>query len=289
MPDAHPDQDRHQDADEDRDEDADQDADADEPTPTTHRHGDADTTATKTPTPTPTRTATPILTATPTPATTPPLDHFQCYELNREPFVPLTLQLDDVFGAGIVTTGRAKRLCNPADKNGEDPTAPDHVQHLVGYQIRQRSPIFKTVREVEVVNQFGTLFLDVAKPDLLLVPSAKDLTGTPPPLVNPTLDHFKCHRVKRARFRATGIDGRGPVRHAGRRHQEADEPVRRGRPERRGHRRRRRQPALLQGADDAVAAGTSYATIFINNDFGRDHFTITRPTELCVPTTIIGP
>ncbi len=176
------------------------------PTPT------VTSTKTKTPTPTPTRTSTPIQTstrtATPTPQLTPSLklSHFQCYEVGREPFDDRILSLDDQFGLGsVVETGRVKRLCNPADKNDEDPGAPAGTEHLVGYLAKQRIPKVPKIRDVEIVNQFGTIFADVSKTELMLVPSNKSLLGTPPPLDVPTIDHFKCHRLKHTRFRLDGL------------------------------------------------------------------------------------
>ena len=61
-----------------------------------------------------------------------------------------------------------------------------------------------------VVNQFGTLTLDVVRPDVLMVPTLKSLTTTPPAaLPNPTVDHFQCYRVKRSKgtLRFTKVRG----------------------------------------------------------------------------------
>ena len=58
------------------------------------------------------------------------LGHFQCYEIHRPSFNRTGVSLDDVLGAGTVTIKRAKRLCAPADKNGEDPTAPLDDEHF---------------------------------------------------------------------------------------------------------------------------------------------------------------
>ena len=105
-----------------------------------------------------------------------------------------------------MTVRRAKRLCAPANKKGEDETAPTHPGHLTSYTIRQTEPAhLERQRDVVVVNQFGESTVDVAKPERLLVPTAKGLDGTPPALVDP-IDHFKCYRVRRASFRQRGIE-----------------------------------------------------------------------------------
>src|SRR6185369_6821117 len=129
-------------------------------------------------------------TATPTPVF-PPLDHFQCYETHRPPLYLPPITLDDRFGPGVVEVKRLKRLCAPADKNGEDPTAPTDVDHLGVYTIKQTSPRFPRVPNVEVYNQFGTQVVDLTRVERLMVPTVKSLTATPP-LPSFEVDHFKC-------------------------------------------------------------------------------------------------
>ena len=59
---------------------------------------------------------------------------------------------------------------------------------------------------VTVANQFGTLEVDLVKPDLLLLPSARSLDPPPPaPLPPGPLDHFQCYRVTRARTHLDGL------------------------------------------------------------------------------------
>ena len=96
-------------------------------------------------------------------------------------------------------------LCNPAAKNTfpfdeEDTLAlediDDLVTHLVGYKLQKG----KNIKEenVLVVNQLGTIFVDVKKPDRLLIPSLKD-TSSPVALPDPfsqNVDHFKCYKVR---------------------------------------------------------------------------------------------
>jgi hypothetical protein len=116
--------------------------------------------------------------------------------------------LDDQFGDSTVRVRRPKRICNPASKNGEDPTVVNDPDHLVGYPIVQTSPRFHRERNVLVVNQFhplsDPLSVDLVRPDYLLVPSAKTLTPPVTPIV-PSIEHFKCYRVEGARFRLSGV------------------------------------------------------------------------------------
>ena len=82
------------------------------------------------------------------------------------------------------------RLCAAADKNGEgigDPT-----EHLTAYTFKVR---FTKQLNQTTVDQFGTLKLDVVRPDFLMVPTAKN--GVP--ITPPVTDHFTCYKVKPSR------------------------------------------------------------------------------------------
>jgi hypothetical protein len=106
----------------------------------------------------------------------------------------------DDLGASTIAVRQAKRLCAPVNKNGEDPTAPSHPGHLTFYTIRQTAPRFVGAdhRNLTIRDQFGTLTLDLVRPERMLVPTAKSLQP-PPPLTPPALpDHFKCYRVRGA-------------------------------------------------------------------------------------------
>jgi hypothetical protein len=165
-------------------------------------------TETATPTESPTETATPALTPTPaaTPTLTPTpttaataipgdLNHFLCYELHGRRLNE-QVSLVDAFDSTSVVARHAKRLCAPADKNGEDPTAPTDLDHLTGYTLRL-SERFQRRRDQEVVNQFhpAGVRVDLIRPELLMVPTGKSLTDPPPPYT-PAVDHFLCYRVR---------------------------------------------------------------------------------------------
>jgi hypothetical protein len=108
------------------------------------------------------------------------VDHFECYKVaatrGAPKFVPVPgLPLKDQFGTIMVDVRKPQYLCNPVDKNGDDPTAPTHVGHLMCYQIKQVDPVPFVKRVGIFVNdQFGPETLDVTKPALLCVPALKN-------------------------------------------------------------------------------------------------------------------
>jgi hypothetical protein len=124
-------------------------------------------------------------------ATAPPPDHFQCYEVKPSTFSTAPVTVTDQFGTLTGDLRFPHRLCNPTDKNGEGITDP--TDHLVGYGAKYSHTFTKQLNQM-LVDQFGTLFVDVTRPDLLMVPSSKD--GVPQ---QPPLDHFQCYKVKRSR------------------------------------------------------------------------------------------
>jgi hypothetical protein len=131
--------------------------------------------------------------------------HFQCYEVEGHPRLTSGISLNDQFGPGMVDARKLKRLCNPADMNGDDPTAPSNPEHLSGYIVRQTSPPFVPVRDLVVANELGTFAVQLVKPTLMLVPSAIGVGTQATPLVNPQIDHFKCYKIKSTRARVFGV------------------------------------------------------------------------------------
>jgi hypothetical protein len=114
--------------------------------------------------------------------------------------MPATMVTEtDAFGSRSVSLRYAHRLCLPADKNEE--AIVDPTQHLVGYETR--GPASAKRLDQTIVNQFGSLVLDLSSRHLLLVPSAASFQGAPQPLVPPTIDHFQCYRAKRSRSQPT--------------------------------------------------------------------------------------
>jgi hypothetical protein len=133
-----------------------------------------------------------VTTTSSTTTTTLPLpDHFQCYELKRGTFVNVPRTVQDQFGTLNVTLRYPGKLCAPANKNGEGIT--DETDHLVAFR-EKASARFNPVRNQTITDQFGTVVVDVLRPESLLVPTSKDGVAQTPPL-----DHFQCYKVKRSK------------------------------------------------------------------------------------------
>ena len=203
-----------------------------------------------------TTTSTTTTTTTSTTTTTLVPDHFSCYEILPTKFTSIPgVTLVDQFASTVATVTKPHFLCAPADKNNEDPGAETHPDHLTAYIVRNAS--VKKLNQT-IVNQFGTILLDVIKPDLLMVPSAKAVppaTQSPPAPTNPAVDHFQCYKVKRSKGSSKfqkypRRPDRGSVRQRDHRSPEAHRAVRAGQQEERGSGRRPAPvpPAVLQGA-----------------------------------------
>jgi hypothetical protein len=131
------------------------------------------------------------------------VDHFLCYQVKTTPgtpkFVPIPgVHLVDQFETGDFDIKKPVSLCTPADKNSEGILDP--LTHVKGYEIDavKGSPKHVKQTNIRVDNQFGTLLVDTIKPDRLLVPTAKSLTGPvgPPDPATHNVDHYKCYDVK---------------------------------------------------------------------------------------------
>jgi hypothetical protein len=131
------------------------------------------------------------------------LDDFVCYKTKAsvgEPkFVPIDgVHLVDQFQDIIADLTRPRELCLPADDHGQGTVDP--ATHLQAYAFRAEtgSPRFTSERNILVTNQLGFIRVDTLKPDLLLVPAAKSLTGPPPPAPDSgsiNVDHYECYKV----------------------------------------------------------------------------------------------
>lgn len=194
------------------------------------------------------------------------------------------MQLDDAFGVGTVDLKGPKLLCNPANKNGEDPSAPAHSEHLVGYEIKQTVPPFAKRPNLVVTNQFGTFVLDARKPNRLFIPSNASAVDSPPIPVAPALDHFKCYTVKGGTFRTSGIvveDQFGTLT------VDVKKPVRLCLPADKNGEGINDPATELVCYKARTTGGTPRferpGEIFIANQFGPNVFDVRRLRELCVP------
>jgi hypothetical protein len=115
------------------------------------------------------------------PLAPPPGDHFTCYKVRRSrgtpKFVPVTVTVTDQLQSGVTETlTKPIRLCAPADKNGENPGAQNHPDHLLCYKTKTQTQFGDVVKSID--NQFGQTTLRLIHRRELCVPSLKDPTGT---------------------------------------------------------------------------------------------------------------
>ncbi len=255
-------------------------------------------TATATVTATGTTTATPTVVAatqtpngTPTPSPIPSLDPFQCYQIKRVPFAHISgISLNDQIGNSTVELIRPKRVCNPADVDGADPTNVDDPDHLTGYVMKQTTPHFVAVRALTVTDQFGPLTLDLVRPDYIMIPSAKSLVAPPPPYTVPGINHFKCYKTAHANRRVTSLtldDEFGSLTLA------LKKPVRLCIPADKNGEGIMEPETSLLCYKALTAPGTPKfrgptVPVYVDNQFGASTFTVDHQRELCVPATI-GP
>jgi hypothetical protein len=136
-------------------------------------------------------------------STTPPLDHFLCYQARfAGPKAPpgVTLLVPQLFTATLKPTfGAANVHCNPANKSV--PAAlfkqRNPFAHLLCYALTVQTPPEKVL----LTNQFGkSLMTTGPTPTKFCLPTWKDRVAPPglPPTLNqpPGLDHFTCWPLK---------------------------------------------------------------------------------------------
>src|SRR5262245_15364269 len=125
---------------------------------------------------------------------------FQCYEVKPRAFPLTPVSVHDQFGTLSYSLRFPHRLCFPLESDpgttGSEATTTSAPQDLMGYTLRTS---FRGSRNRLVVNQFGSVMLDVSRPTLLLAPTAASLVTPPGPLGPPALGHFQCYRVKPSR------------------------------------------------------------------------------------------
>jgi hypothetical protein len=129
------------------------------------------------------------------------LDDFTCYRSRTTPGTPrfagvASVSLVDQFETATARVVKDQELCTPTDKDGEGIVDP--ITHLLAYSIKGQSPKHVKRTAIRITNQLGEIRVSTVKPELLLVPTAKNLS-TPPAPPNPTatnVDHYKCYRVR---------------------------------------------------------------------------------------------
>jgi hypothetical protein len=129
-----------------------------------------------------------------------PVDtHYLCYQVKRAAIRPGTVSVVDQFGSNPTDLDELHELCNPVNKNDEDPAAVNGKPgHLDGYEAGARSNLAQG-HTIRVIDQFGTHIEQLAQTTTVFVPSAKSLTGLPGPLANPG-DSYVCYNVRYSGF-----------------------------------------------------------------------------------------
>jgi len=217
--------------------------------------------------------------------------HYQCFELKPTNFPSPPVTLVDQFGTTSGTVRAPDRLCNPANKNGEDPLAPADPNHLVGYELRGTDTPYLPVRDVTVTNQFGTIQVDLKRLARLLVPAAKSLVAPPGPLVNPAIDHFNCYLVARSKgappfanipgvtvddqFGPVTLEVTGPRYLCAPADKNGEDPSAPGEP---GH--------LMCYFTKHPREQFTLPPVFVDDQFGARTERVIRRDELCVPSLV---
>lgn len=225
----------------------------------------------------------------------------------------LRVSLADRFETGTFDVQKPVNLGTPASPNGQ--AAGDLETHLKAYQITltktepRQSPHTKRTRLLlrNVFHPTGSeIALDTQKPDRLLVPTARSLSGPVPPPSPAThaVDHYKCYAVKptpkTAKFVVIpGVSIDGPFATPARRY-DLKKPSRLCVPVEvgavpGGFAEPIENPNASLLCYQAALAKTVPAQpkhepvvgIFLGNRFGRERVDTTREDELCVPSLLL--
>lgn len=139
-----------------------------------------------------------------------------------------------------------------------------------------------------MTNQFGTMTLDLVRPDAVLIPAGKSHVAPFPDPPDPaaysaSIDHFKCYKA-RGHFRSgtMNIDDqfgsiiasiKRPVRYCA--------PV-----DKNGEGIKDATTHLVCYQVRSAAGAPTHDLLFTQNQLENDAFTVFGPRELCVPSTI---
>jgi hypothetical protein len=228
------------------------------------------------------------------------LGHFQCYRAHPTvgvgagtagSLIPesLPVTLEDQFGVYSGTAHRPVDLCAPADKNGEDPEAPDSGDFLSSYKLSVPGPV-EQVSGVQATNQFGSITLNLLQPDTLLVPSAASLEGPPEPGQS-FLNDFTCYSVQLGKTKGKGAPAPGSVLLRTAFETVEVEP---GNPQ---HlcvpASKNGGPVIASAPEDLLCYDVKSGNdlkhapeVFVANQFGQEVQRIGQRRELCVPTDL---
>jgi hypothetical protein len=230
------------------------------------------------------------------------LGDFQCYRAHPTvgvgagtagSLIPesLPVTLEDRYGVYSGTAHRPVDLCAPADKNGEDPEAPDSGDFLSSYKLSVPGPV-EQVSGVQATNQFGSITLNLLQPDTLLVPSAASVEGPPAPGQS-FLNDFTCYSVQVGKSKGKGKGAPTPGSVMVQTAFETVE-VEPGNPQRLCVPASKNGGPVIASAPENllcydVKSGNDLKPapeVFVANQFGQEVQRIGQRRELCVPTDL---
>ncbi len=224
-------------------------------------------------------------------------DHFTCYKAPTASGTPrftavMGVTLVDAFGSSTVTVQKPQFLCAPTNKNGEDPSAPSHPDHLTDFRIKRTTP-FATVAAQHVTDQFGSLTIDVKRPYTLQVPSAKSLSAPPAAPTSPAVDHFQCYKIRITRgtskfaavtgvtaqdqFGTITVDVKRPKRFCAPANKNGEAPGAESHPD---------YLMCYQVRQTSLPKFTPLSPVYVDHQFGPETLAVKRPMELCVPASL---
>jgi hypothetical protein len=219
-----------------------------------------------------------------------PLHHLQCYNLKNANFASRQVTLRDRFGTRSMTVAKPRQLCAPADKNGEDPSAPESPDFMAAYALKGGGK-FDRVTAQTVVNQFGSLTVDVTKPRTLFVPSAYSPDSPPTSPAGAFVDHFTCYDVRitnrtpkfpgatvtvETALETATVQVQKPTRLCVPTDKNGEDPT---------------APTFPENflCYKTKSKGSPSGTAFLNNQFGAQIYGVGQRGELCVPTQLNPP
>ena len=115
--------------------------------------------------------------------------------MKSQGLAPGVVTSTDQFGSFSPKLAQMHKLCNPANKKDEDPSAVNNENHIDGYEASSATNPAQG-RKVKVTDQFGTIIEQLAQVKSVFVPSGKSLVGPVGPLASPGIDHYTCYVVK---------------------------------------------------------------------------------------------
>ncbi len=112
------------------------------------------------------------------------------------------------FAPRAADVAKPVKLCTPVDQNGEG--RHDTTTHLRGFQIKDAKGTTKRAASVplRIVNQLGTVAVQVKGPDTLLEPASKQLGSVAPTLGPNVVDRYACYKTKLVTKRCSGDPSR---------------------------------------------------------------------------------